>query len=822
MINIKKKKYIIIIILISISALFFIWWSYLFVPDDYDISRKEALAPAGEEPSEVMIYSMIENIDSAVLSGNFSASKTESIADKLKKQGFFIRSDSFIRSQRKNLIFRFGTGYPGIWLDDRSSIILPAGSSLSYRINIKENSRLEFSCLSPQSAAKLLIEVIPSSSQSYKKTIELAGYKNPYRADDAGIKLCNRGFPKAVEDSAWTDLSIDLAGFSGKEIIRFSMQGNDGCIFVANPRLFEKNDRKRYNVIYILMDGISNPYYNMYNSRSNLTPYTNKAADEDFIVFDNMITVGDKTRISVSGLFTSEMPFKTRHGINRNFIPDTEKELFYKLVREGKLDSLPDVFRRAGYISTQIGNSGFTVHLLSTGVDYGFDRSFEFSSNPYNSYGLSHRFFEFIRKNRNREFFLYLHYNTPHKPFFAPISYYARGLLDSPPEAWWRPDFNACVRYSDDVFSHVYEALKYHNLLNNTIVVFASDHGAGIYVTRFDAGTQYMEYLRIPFMMHVPEDLKDKYHINKKRIESFISSINIAPTLTELAGLGKPEAFTGRSLINLANGRNKDVFFDSEIWSFGRKQASVITQDMFKYTLTSADAARLVNREYYAFGNEKEVPFELLYDIKNDPLEKHNLILEKPDVLKKMRRLYMDRDFHHPERTIIAFFPASPEKKNIRVEADCRSPFINSELYDAKVEIIMNAVKRTSSGRVMNYSFSLSDKPVYLILENENDRAPIRISILENGRLINSRSIYTTNINLNIAGNPAVFTDKKDFLLLNETRMPVISDFYDNNKELRVKILRMDLHRWIDIGRLEAKGIGAGMKQTLKSWGYIQ
>jgi hypothetical protein len=352
--------------------------------------------------------------------------------------------------------------------------------------------------------------------------------------------------------------------------------------------------------------------------------------------------------------------------------------------------------------------------------------------------------------------------------------------------------------------------------------VFASDHGAGIYVARFDAGTQYMEYLRIPFMMHVPADLKNRYHINKKRIESYISSINVAPTLTELAGFDKPKGFAGRSLVSVINGGNKDNFFDSEIWSFGRKQASVITPDMYKYTLTSADAARLVNREYYAFGNEKEIPFELLYDIKNDPLETHNLILEKPDVLKKMRKLYLERDFHHPERTIVAFFPASKEKKTISVEADCRSSFISFELYDMKVEIIKDAIKKTGSGRVMNYSFGLSDKPVYLIFENEDDRAPIKISIRENGQLVDSRSIYTTYLNLNIAGNPAVFVDKKDFLLLNETRLPVESDFYDDYKGLRVKILRMDLHRWIDIGRLESKGIGAGMKQTLKSWGYIQ
>ncbi|MCU0821639.1 MAG: sulfatase-like hydrolase/transferase, partial [Spirochaetes bacterium] len=801
--NLRKIFFIIIITAAASAAGFFIWWPVFFVPDDFDISRKEALLPAGVKIPEIMAYSMIENIDSAVLSGDWSAGRIGGIAEKLRKNGFCIRSESFIRAKRNNMIFRFGTGYAGIWLDERSSVILPADTSLSYKISILKNSRLEFSCLSPEKAGTLIVEITQPSSPALKKTIELPGYRNHYGAKDAAIKLNNRGFPKALDDVAWADFSIDLPGLCGAgAVVRFIMDGGDGCAFIANPRIFEKSERKRYNVIYVLMDGISNPYYNMYNSRSNLTPYTDNAAKKDFIIFNNMITVGDKTRISVSGLFTSEMPFKTRHGINRNFIPEAEKELFYNLVRGRKLDSMPDVFRRAGYISTQIGNSGFTVHLLSTGVDYGFDRSFEFSVNPYNSYGLSHRLFEFLGQNRGREFFLYLHYNTPHKPFFTPISYYFKGLLDSPPEAWWRPDFNATVRYSDDVFSHVYEALKHHNLLEDTIVVFASDHGAGIYVTRFDAGTQYMEYLRIPFMIHLPQKLEERYHINKKRIESYTSSINIAPTLTELAGLPVPQAFSGRSLVPLMNSSNNNIFFDNEIWCFGRKQSSVITPDMFKYTLTSADASRLVNREYYSFGEEREVPFELLYDIKNDPLEEHNLILDRPDMLKKMRRLYLDRDFHHPERTILAFFPAGNEKKIISVEAECASPFISSELYDIKAEVIKDALRKSSSGAGMNYSFKLPDRPVYLILENEDDRAPVKISVRENGHMVDPRDIFTTYLNLNISGNPAFFKDKNDFLLLYETRLPKESDFYNDNSgavrksSLRVKILRMDLHRW--------------------------
>jgi len=37
-----------------------------------------------------------------------------------------------------------------------------------------------------------------------------------------------------------------------------------------------------------------------------------------------------------------------------------------------------------------------------------------------------------------------------------------------------------------------------------------------------------------------------------------------------------------------------------------------------------------------------------------------------------------------------------------------------------------------------------------------------------------------------------------------------------------VKVSRIDLHRWIDINKAGNQGLSASMKETLKSWGYIQ
>jgi arylsulfatase A-like enzyme len=823
--NFKIKKILLICVLIiaTSAVLYYLWKYFIFLPDDFNLSRKEAIIRGDNAIPEVIDFSMIENIDRAVLAGDYSRSRVLKIINNLKSSGFLIKDDSFITSAQKHLTFRFGTGLSGIWVDERSSVIIPAGCSLAYNLNIKKNSRLELSAISPLSGSTLLVEVLYGSSSVYKNKFELSGYKNSYNDKDKEVKLNNIGYPKAVADPGWKDITINLhKSAGGNATIRFTLLNKEGCVFLGNPRLFRETEKKRYNVIYIIMDGIATSYYSFYNSNSNLTPAMKKAAEKDFIIFDNLFTLGDKTRISLSGLFTSVMPPKTRHGINRNYIPENEKELFYKYVRDGRLACLPDEFRKAGYISTQIGNSGFTVHLLSTGVDYGFDRSYEFSAEPYNSFGLSHRLFEFLRKNDNREFFLYAHYNTSHKPFYAPINYYFKGVMDSPMEAWWRPDFTACIRYADDIFSHIYEALKKHNLLGNSIIVITTDHGAGFDISKFDGGTQYLDYTRQSFMIHIPDELKAKFGIRNGRVKNYLSAINTSPTLLELAGVKKPKAFTGRSFIGLMNGKYTKEFLDSEIWAFGRKQLSVITPDFFKYTLTFSDADRYVHRDYLAFGYEKEIPFELLYNIKNDPLEKDNLSLTRRDILKKMRKIYFEKDFHHPEKTVISFFPSSSGKKNIDVDISCKSPFIGYGLYDSNIKFIKENLKGVKSGNGMRFTFTLTGEPLYLIFENDDDRAPVQIFLKENGRLISAKNIFTTNLNTNISGNPVTLKDKIDYIILNDTKLPVKEDFYSKSEELRVKIVRIDLHRWIDIGKFEATGINAGMKETLKAWGYIQ
>lgn len=798
-----------------------LFWAVFFFPDDYALTQSEARIP-GRALSQKMDIDLLEYLPKARFVGDVSPSAMQKNINAIKEQRLLIKREAYEKGYMAHLRVRIGTGHQGIWVDERSALLLPAKARMTFPVVVQQGAELEFSALAPLKTGELVITIQDGGRSQEVGHFSLEEYSQKFSAREAGLKYINRGFPRAKDDVGWRTSRIDLSPYAGKTIeIDFTNLGN-GAMAIANPRVFVPASERRYNVIYIIFDGVSTRLWSMYNPDSSLTPYMKQVADEDFIVFENMFTLGDKTRISTVGLFCSIFPFLSRHGINRNFIPENEIDLFYEYVHGGRFMPLPEFFRRNGYISRQFGNSGFTVQLLGTGVDYGFDSSFEFSYNPYDTYGITTRFFDFLRNNGRREFFVYLHYNTPHKPFYAPLRYYLKGIVNAPLASLWRPDFMGCISYTDDAFKNLYEALKTHGLLDNSIIVIATDHGSGFDLSKFDAGFQYADYTRMTFMLHLPPALRKELGITRKRINTYISQINIAPTLVELAGMKQPRQFMGKSFVPLLKEAHPATIFDSEIWSFGRKTLSVIDSDLKKYILTFDESKKFVNRSWAIFGEEREVPYEQLYDLKKDPFETENLAGSQSHILHNFRKKVIESDIHHPEKNVISFFPkATVKNRKVDVILQSQDRLLNMALYRPNLEAA-DGLRSTMAGNTTVFSFELGQEARHLMFEHRNDRTAISVKILLDGKLISKETIYAAPLMLHLLKNPFTLSRREDFLLLSSTKIPSTDDILLQGEETCVVVSRIDLHRWIDVGKLEEKSLSAGMKQTLKSWGYIQ
>jgi arylsulfatase A-like enzyme len=107
--------------------------------------------------------------------------------------------------------------------------------------------------------------------------------------------------------------------------------------------------------------------------------------------------------------------------------------------------------------------------------------------------------------------------------------------------------FGMCT-YLDDLTSRVLDRLERLGLAENTVVVYTSDHGdyAGEH-DRFGKSTSLYDCLvRVPFILAGPDHLVPQ----GARLGGFVESVDLFPTLLDLAGARAPErvAVHGHSL----------------------------------------------------------------------------------------------------------------------------------------------------------------------------------------------------------------------------------------------------------------------------------
>ncbi len=802
---------------------FLLWWNFIFFPDDYDLTRNLAKIKSTSTGSYVKRADLLLNVQRASLSGFPGAKKIEEIVKAYKKKKFLIKKEDYVHGRGSDYVFRAGTGHVGIWVDERSAMLIPPGAKVKFSLEPMKEGLIEFATLAKGGGGKLKVSLKSGNRALATKVLTVKGYENLYSNSDVKIKFSNIGFEKSRDYTGWNGESLNFKRGNqnrGKLILEMeTLQGSEP-LFVANMDVLERQKRKGYNLVYVLFDGVAPQFWSFHNEKSNLTPFLGKVAKKDYIVFDHMITMGNKTRISLSGMFTSSLPHTTRHGINRNYIPPEEREIFYRYVQKGEFETFPSYMRKNGYVAAQFGNSGFTVDLLGTGTDYGFERSYEFQYNPYDSLGISRHFFKFVRENRNRNFYAYCHYNTPHKPYYAPLKYFFRGPFNAPLRGLWRLIFSGTVHFTDDVYKNIHLMLKENGLWDNTIVVVATDHGSGFPMSKFGRGLQFNEYSRQIFILHLPNELKKKLGAPGGHRKTFVSSINISPTLLDLLGLKIPKQFNGRSIVSIINGKYNKAMWDKEIWCLGRKTCSLFTPDLMKYIVTGTDTKNYIGKKYYVFGEGKEMPYEMLFNLKDDPGENKNLIHEDLTNLKRMRALFLKGDIHHPEKTLVTLVPGNKDKRKIKIKIQSGSPIIRAELYDKNMKLIKSfeAGKKDES-----YDFVLAGDPCIFVFEQLKDRANLRIDLLSNGKMIPSSAIHSTALDLSLLKNPVIMKSIDDFRIHYVKKPALLSGWKGvPGDDLSVKISRMDLHRWIDINRYEQTRISASMKETLKSWGYIQ
>jgi len=235
---------------------------------------------------------------------------------------------------------------------------------------------------------------------------------------------------------------------------------------------------------------------------------------------------------------------------------------------------------------------------------------------------------EFIKKNKEAPFCLFLSFGPPHNPYKAPAEYVdmyeGKELKERPNVPDGRPSYlkhyYAMTTSLDSCMGRISAALNEAGISEDTILVFSSDHGDML-------GSQghrlkqrpWEESINIPFILRYPRRVK-----KGQRRDWIVSSVDVMPTLLGLCGIPVPSEVQGLDYSATFTGQSdteRDAAFLFNVHRGGGPGTDwrgIRTKD-WVYA-------------YHAQGDW------VMYDLKNDPYELNNLV-DNPKHASKKKEL---------------------------------------------------------------------------------------------------------------------------------------------------------------------------------------
>ncbi|MCY3681891.1 MAG: sulfatase-like hydrolase/transferase [Gemmatimonadetes bacterium] len=263
----------------------------------------------------------------------------------------------------------------------------------------------------------------------------------------------------------------------------------------------------------------------------------------------------------------------------------------------------------------------------------------------------------FLNANRDNSFCAVLSFYGPHLPVCPPEPWdsmydlddvalpdnYDAPLEDKPRFQWdnartyvrdvWSRDevrdyvrrYWGYVSYIDAQIERVLNALDANGQAENTIVMFVSDHGD--MVGQF--GMVYkLTYCGYDTLMKVPCLVRWPGRIEAGSVNTSLnSSVDVMPTILDLAGVDIPEGVDGESIGGVLKGE-RDVARE-EIFTDLMNRGVMIRQGSWKFVLNWKPLS----------GGVRDL--DELYNLADDPLEEHNLAYRDRARAASMRDLIL-------------------------------------------------------------------------------------------------------------------------------------------------------------------------------------
>lgn len=235
----------------------------------------------------------------------------------------------------------------------------------------------------------------------------------------------------------------------------------------------------------------------------------------------------------------------------------------------------------------------------------------------------------YIDAHKDKPFYLFISYLEPHHQNHRDDYPAPDGYAERYTGRWIPPDLAALpgsahqhlggyygmVKRLDEALGRLLDALKSLRLLDNTIVLFTSDHGCHF-------KTRNSEYKRSchESSIRVPCAIQGPGFFGGGRVDGLVSLVDLPPTLLDAAGIPVPGDMQGRSIMPLLRGGQADGFDDVLIQISESQVGRALRTRRWKYGVTAPG----LNGRKHA-GSDRYVE-EFLYDLQADPYELTNLI----------------------------------------------------------------------------------------------------------------------------------------------------------------------------------------------------
>lgn len=375
----------------------------------------------------------------------------------------------------------------------------------------------------------------------------------------------------------------------------------------------QQTSQQKYNVLLITIDTLRADHLGCYGFKEIATPNIDALAAGGIRFADATAHV-PLTLPSHTSIHTGNFP--AYHGVHDNggfYVPKTQI-------------TMAKLFKQNGFATGAFVGAYVLDHIwgLNQGFDTYFD-NFDLTKQTSKGEGISLGGIErkaddvydnatnWLDHHGKERFFLWTHFYDPHSPY-------------EPPKEWadrypGRP-YVGEIAYTDSVVGKLISYLEAHGLRDRTIILLTGDHGEslGEHGEATHAFFVYDATLHIPMILNMP-----KQELGTKVVLQQARSIDIAPTLLQLAGLSVPESIQGRSLLHL--------IFDTDPAAVAAALPSYAECFYPQFHFGWSRLLSLRNGEYKFI----DTPRPELYDLKKDPHELDNIYDSHKDVAASMK-----------------------------------------------------------------------------------------------------------------------------------------------------------------------------------------